>query len=128
MNSITPRYELRHISGRATITWRSQVLVTANSNSTSFSGAARQEGVIQRDAGLVRLLVDELAAHPVTGCQIADRLRSRQRQNGQILTLSLGQPRCCTNAPIHTRTIPEKVRVPSSARGSANPAASVTLL
>jgi hypothetical protein len=32
------------------------------------------EGVIQCDASLERLLVDELAAHPVLGRQIADRL------------------------------------------------------
>jgi hypothetical protein len=32
------------------------------------------ESVVQRDAGLVRLLVDELAAHPMLVRQIADRL------------------------------------------------------
>ncbi len=35
-------------------------------------GRRRQENVIQRRDSLVRLLVDELAAHPVPGRQIAD--------------------------------------------------------
>jgi len=39
-NSTTPRYELRQISVSPTITWRSQALVTATSNSTSWSGVA----------------------------------------------------------------------------------------
>jgi len=42
-NSTTPRYELRQISVSATITWRSQALVTANSNSTSPSGTAGEK-------------------------------------------------------------------------------------
>ncbi len=33
----------------------------------------RRERVVQYRAGLVRLLVDELAAHPMPGRQIADR-------------------------------------------------------
>ena len=40
------------------------------------------ENLIQSATGLVCLLVDELAAHPVLDGQIADRLRSRQRHNG----------------------------------------------
>ncbi len=36
-------------------------------------GRRRQERVIQRRAGLVRLLVDELATDPVPGRQVADR-------------------------------------------------------
>jgi hypothetical protein len=40
---MTPRYEPRQISGSATITWRSQVLVTASSNSTSSSGVADEK-------------------------------------------------------------------------------------
>jgi len=39
-NSTTPRYELWQISVSPTITWRSQVLVTVNANSTSSSGVA----------------------------------------------------------------------------------------
>ncbi len=35
-----PRYELWQISAKPTITWRSQVLVTVNANSTAPSGAA----------------------------------------------------------------------------------------
>jgi len=42
----------------------------------------RREGVVQCGASLVRLPIDELAADPVTGGKIADRLRSRQRLNG----------------------------------------------
>jgi len=42
-NSTTPRYELRQISVSATIAWRSQALVTANSNSTSPSGTAGEK-------------------------------------------------------------------------------------
>ena len=37
----------------------------------------RREGIIQSDAGLVRLLIDELAAHPVPGRQVADWRRPR---------------------------------------------------
>ena len=74
----------------------------------------RREGISQCDAGLVRLLVDELVADPVPGCQVADRLRSRQRLNGQVLAVALGQPRRCASTSIHTPTTPENVRVPSS--------------
>ncbi|OXJ06570.1 hypothetical protein [Burkholderia sp. AU6039] len=42
INSTTPRYELRQISGSPTITWRSQVRVTGNWNSTSSSATAEQ--------------------------------------------------------------------------------------
>jgi hypothetical protein len=47
------------------------------------------ESIVQCDAGLVRLLVNELAAHPVPGRHIADRLRSRQDLNGQLFTVVL---------------------------------------
>ncbi len=45
----------------------------------------------------MHLLVDELAAHPVPGDEIADRLRTGQRLNGQVLAVTPGQPRCCAN-------------------------------
>jgi hypothetical protein len=45
-----------------------------------------------------------------------DRLRSRQYLNGQVPTVTLGQPRCRTNTSIHTRTTTEKITVPSSTR------------
>jgi len=61
----------------------------------------RREGVVQCGASLVRLLVDELAADPVTGGKIADRRRSRQRLNGQVLTVTPGQPCCGANTSIH---------------------------
>jgi len=64
-------------------------------------GRGRREGVVQYRAGLVRLLVDELAAHPVPGSQIADRPRTGQRLNGQVLTVLLRQPRRCANMSIH---------------------------
>jgi hypothetical protein len=38
------------------------------------AAGAHAESPIQCDASLVRLLVEELAAHPVSGRQIADRL------------------------------------------------------
>ncbi len=61
----------------------------------------RREGVIQRRDSLVRLLVDELTAHPVPGGEITDRLRTGQRLNGQVLTVTPGQPRRCANTSIH---------------------------
>jgi len=61
----------------------------------------RRESVIQRRDSLVRLLVDELAADPVPGGQVADCRRSRQRLNGQVLTVILWQPRRCANTSIH---------------------------
>src|SRR5271166_506067 len=79
-------------------------LVTVNSNSTSSFRRGRQESVIQCDAGLVRLRVDEFTAHPVPGGQIADRLRSRQRLNGQLLTVTFRQPRRRANTPVRART------------------------
>jgi len=69
--------------------------------------------------GYVRLLVDELAAHAMPGRQIADCRRSRQRLNGQVLTITLGQPRCRANVSIHTRTTPKETRVPSSVVASS---------
>ncbi len=74
----------------------------------------RRESIIQRRLGSVRLLVDELAAHPVPGGEAADRLRSRQRLKGQVLAVALRQPRRCANTSVHARTTPESVRVPSS--------------
>jgi hypothetical protein len=49
----------------------------------------REERIIQRGAGFVHLLVDELAARPMSVRQIADRRRSRQCLNGQILPVCL---------------------------------------
>jgi len=60
-----------------------------------------RESVIQRRLGFVALLIDELAAHPMPGGQIADRRRSGQRLNGQILTVTLRQQRRRANASIH---------------------------
>src|SRR5271166_3178254 len=114
-NSMTPRYELRHISGSATITWRSHALVTVNWKSTPSSGVSGREGVIQRDTSLVRLLVDKLAAYLVPASQLTDGLRPGQRQNGQILALTLRQLRRRATALIHVHTTHEKIRVPSSA-------------
>ncbi len=51
----------------------------------------------RRDVDTWSLLVDELAAHPVPGGEIADRLRTGQRLNGQVLAVTPGQPRCCAN-------------------------------
>ena len=73
-----------------------------------LSRRGRQEGVVQRRMGFVRLLVDELAAHAMPSRQIADCRRSRQRLNGQVLTITLGQPRCRSNVSIPTRTIPKQ--------------------
>jgi len=42
-NSTTPRYKLRQISVSPTITWRSQALVTTNSNRTALSGTAGEK-------------------------------------------------------------------------------------
>jgi len=64
-------------------------------------GRRRREGVVQYRAGLVRLLVDELTAHPVPGGQIADRPRTGQGLDGQVLTLALRQHRRCANTSIH---------------------------
>jgi len=61
----------------------------------------RQERVIQRRSSLMRLLVDELATDPVPGRQIADRPRTGQCLNGQVLTVALRQPRRCANTSIH---------------------------
>jgi len=61
----------------------------------------------------VRLLVEELAAHSMLRSQVADRLRSCQHLNGQVSTVTLGQPCCCTNTLVYTRTTAESPRVPS---------------
>jgi hypothetical protein len=52
MNSITPRYELRQISGSPSITWRSQVRVTGNWNSTSPSATAEQNASLSASLAL----------------------------------------------------------------------------
>jgi hypothetical protein len=105
-NSMTPRYELRHIRGSATITWRSHALVTVNWKSTP--ARLGREGVIQRDTSLVRLLVDKLAAYLVPASQLTDGLRPGQRENGQILALTLRQLRRHATALIHVHTTNEK--------------------
>jgi hypothetical protein len=63
--------------------------------------SSRRESVVQRCARLVRLAINELAAHPVARRQITDRRRSGQRLNGQILTVTLRQQRRRANASIH---------------------------
>ena len=73
----------------------------------------RRECAVERSTGFARLLVDELAAHPMPGGQVAHRFRSRQRLNGQLLALAPGQPRCRTNSLVHTRTIAESMKVRS---------------
>ena len=90
-------------------------------------GRRRREGVIQRRAGLVRLLVDELAAHPVPGGQVADRLRTGQRLDGQVLAVALGQrPDRRANTSVHTRPTDESPSGAITHPGSANPASRVT--
>jgi hypothetical protein len=74
----------------------------------------RRERIIQRDTGLVRLLMDKLAAYLVPGGQLANGLRSGQRLNCQILALTPRQLRRRANELIHVRTTHEKIRVPSS--------------
>jgi len=88
----------------------------------------RREGIVQRSTSFVRLLVDELAADPVPGGEITDRRRAGQRFNGQVLTVTPGQPCYGANTSIHARTSPENMRVPLSAirPRSANPALRVT--
>jgi hypothetical protein len=63
--------------------------------------AGGDESVIQRATSLVRLLIDEFAAHPVPRRQIADRGRSRQRLNSQFLAVTFRQSRRRANASIH---------------------------
>ncbi len=63
--------------------------------------AGGDESVIQGATRLVCLLIDELAAYPVPGGQIADRRRSRQRLNRQVLAVILRQLRRYANASIH---------------------------
>jgi len=67
----------------------------------------RRDGVIQCGTSFVRLPVDELATHPVPGGEVADRRRAGQRFNGQVLTVTPGQPCCGANTSIHTRTTAE---------------------
>jgi len=61
------------------------------------------ESVIQSATRLVLLRINEFTAHPVLEGQIADRLRSCQRQDSQLLTVTLRQPRRHANIPIHAR-------------------------
>ena len=80
-----------------------------------------QESLTQHCARLVRLLVDELAAHPIASRQIGDRLRSRQGLHCQAYPVALRQPRRRANASLHARTTPEKkIRVPSSVLTASN--------
>jgi hypothetical protein len=67
-----------------------------------------QESIVQRGTGLARLSVDELAAHPVLGGQITDRLGPGQHLDGQVLTAALRQPRRRATTPIHVRTTVKK--------------------
>jgi hypothetical protein len=64
MNSIMPRYELRHISASATTTWRSHRFVTCILEQYCIVRGGGEESVIQSVTRLVRLLVDKFAAHP----------------------------------------------------------------
>ena len=79
----------------------------------------RREGIVQCRASLVRLLVDEFAAYPMPGRQVADRLRLCQGLNGQVLAVTLGQPRRCANASIHTCPAAESARVRLSAAAAS---------
>ncbi|HXP06964.1 MAG TPA: hypothetical protein VN828_00645, partial [Acidobacteriaceae bacterium] len=66
-------------------------------------------------------------AYPVLDGQIADRLRSRQRQDGQLLTVAFRQLRRRANTPVHARTH-LKNQGGIIRPGSANPASRVTRL
>src|ERR1700753_491851 len=68
------------------------------------------ESVIQSATRLVLLPIDEFTAHPVLDGQIADRLRSRQRQDGQLVTVAFRQPRRRANTAVHARTHLKKSR------------------
>jgi hypothetical protein len=73
-----------------------------------------REGVIERRTGLVRLPIDELAANPVPGGQVANRLRAGQRLDGQVPTVAPGQrPDRHANTSVHTRPTNESPKVPS---------------
>src|SRR3954462_11914199 len=77
-------------------------------------GRRRREALIQHRAGFVRLLVDELAAHPVPGGQVADRLGTGQGLDGEVLAVALGQwPDCGANTSVHNRLTGESPKVPS---------------
>jgi hypothetical protein len=82
---------------------------------------------IQRDAGLVRLRVDEFTAHPVPRGRIADRLRSRQCLDGQLLTITFRQPRRRANTSVPARTH-LKNQGGIIRPGTVNPASRVTHL
>jgi hypothetical protein len=55
------------------------------------------------------------------GRQIADRRRSRQRLNGQVLAVATWHHRCRPDASIHLAPQLKKVRVSPSAPGLVNP-------
>lgn len=86
----------------------------------------RRERVFQRDAGLSRLLIDELAAHALLGGQRADRPGSRQRPNRQVLTLMFRQLCCRASGSIHARTTTRKNGQPLSTIAASSGAARVT--
>lgn len=61
----------------------------------------RKENLGQGGAGFVRLLVDELAADVVSGGQVGDRCRPRQRLNGHTNSIGIRQPGCRASGWIH---------------------------
>src|SRR4051812_7078655 len=105
-NSTTPRYEPRQIS-TSDDHLAQPGLGHRQLEQHRAVRHGRREGTVQRRASLVRLLVDEFAAYPMPGRQVADRLRLCQGLNGQVLAVTLGQPRRCANASIHTRPTAE---------------------
>lgn len=86
---------------KPSVSWRSHVLVTGSAKSTSSSGAADANTSSNATLGLVHLLVDELTADAVLRGQVADSRRSRQRQNGHLLSVYFEQSCCRTSGWIH---------------------------
>jgi hypothetical protein len=78
MNSMTPRHEPRHISASTTITWRSQVLVTTNSNSPSSSGVADRKASSNATRALCVCWSTNLRLTP---CRVARSLTGSDRDN-----------------------------------------------
>jgi hypothetical protein len=73
-----------------------------------------REGLVQCCTSLVRLLVDELPAHPVPAGQVADRLRTGQGLDREDLAVALGQRSDRrANTSVHTRLTGENPKVPS---------------
>jgi hypothetical protein len=68
-----PKYDPWHISANTTTAWHSHVMVTHLEQDIIIIGG-RREGVAQSDAGFARLLVDEPAAHLMSG--LTDRRSS----------------------------------------------------